>query len=247
MNGMYEYYLRLTRFRNIDLPLQGLYFVQIRFLENGGSVFPVQIIPYSASTRENDETFTHIKAHSLFPPQVSPDDSLQSSGFIIRFSEETVSLYDSFRISLNDSMYFSKDYKLPSLHGSVKAFGNPIMLQLDLLFSTAEEVGGVEPLLRENSGVFPTEYIVVASQKYIIQPPGSGAEFFRIPLGLLRETSTIEESSDILNGDTYPCSFVEGIICSSLVKLQFPSSIPTGAIEFVHRMSFEVCFMLQSF
>jgi hypothetical protein len=48
---------------------------------------------------------------------------------------------------------------------------------LDLLFTTADEVGGVGSLIRENVDLFPTEYMVVASQKYIIQPPGSGVEF----------------------------------------------------------------------
>jgi hypothetical protein len=246
MNGIFEYYLRLTRFRNIDLPLQGLYFVQIRFLQDGESDLPVQIIPYSASTRENDGT-THTRTHALFPPQISPDDSLQSSGFLIRYSEETVSLYDSFRISWKDTMYFSKDQKLPSLNGSVRAFERPIILQLDLLFTTADEVGGVGSLIRENVDLFPTEYMVVASQKYIIQPPGSGVEFFRIPLGLIRESITMEEISDDFNGDIYPCSFVEGVICSALVQIQFPSSIGTAVTEFVQRMSFEVCLALDSY
>lgn len=246
MNASFEYYLRLTRFRNIDLPLQGLYFVQVRFDRGTGSGYGYQsqIVPYSANCNDNSKEIGNQGVHCLFPPQISPDDALQSSGFVIQFSEESVLLFDSFRLSLKDTMYFTKGGgdNIPSLCGSVKAFDQAIRLQVDLLFSTGDESGGVEMLKKTNFVNFPTEYTVVASQSYLVQPPGSGAEFFRIPLGLLRENSTLEEESGFLSGDVYPCAFVEGVLCSIMTQIHFPTGIlGKGITEFVQQMSTEVC------
>ena len=238
MNATFEYYLRLTRFRNIDLPLQGLYFVQLRFDCGSGNEYPVQIVPYSASSQMG-----HVTMHSLFPPQISPEDALQSSGFIIQFSEESVILSDSFRISLKDTMYLTKSADdIPTLCGSVKSFDKTIRLNVDLLFSDAAESGGLDALLKNNITSFPTEYTIVASQSYLIEPPGSGAEFFRIPLGLLRENSAPTETPAGLVGDIYPCAFLEGILCSVMTQMRFPSEpVVSGMSEFVQQMSREVC------
>ena len=246
MNATFEYYLRLTRFKNIDLPLQGLYFIQFRFESASQSDFSIQIVPYSANRIDISPQIGNPVLHSLFPPQISPDDSLQSSGFIIQFSEESVALSDSFRIYLKDNMYLTKggENGIPSLCGSVKSFDQTIRLHADLLFSGADEFGGVTGFLNRNVNIdnFPTEYTVVASQRYLIQPPGSGAEFLRIPLGLLRENSVWDESLGLPVGDVYPCAFVEGVLCSVMTQILFPSStLGVGMTEFIQRMSDEVC------
>ena len=240
MNATFEYYFRLTRFRNIDLPLQGLYFVQFRMHAGSNSDYPIPIVPYSAIRNDNRSNSGNPALHCLFPPQISPDDALQSSGFIIQFSEESVSLFDAFRISLKDSMFLTKGdgNDVPSLCGTLKSFDRDIRLDVDLLFSDAVELGGLHNLIKTGNTCFPTDYTVVASQSYIVQPPGSGAEFFRIPLGLLREQAVSEDDSAVLSGDMYPCAFVEGVLCSVMTKIHFPTGDLT---EFVQRISREVC------
>jgi hypothetical protein len=247
MNGTFEYYFRLTRFRNIDLPLQGLYFIQISFDKEVIPGVPLHTVPYSASSNDGARSGNSPPQYRIFPPQISPDDTLQSSGFVIRFSEESAQLFDAFRVSLKDELHFSKFNNDSCIQGSIKAFDKRITIHVDLLFSTGDEVGGVEGILNDDVTIFPTEYTVVASQKYIIQSPGSGAEFFRIPLSLLREQDSQCSDIEFMNGDLYPCAFVEGVCVSILTQIQFPTkSILVELDEFVQRMSREVCLHMLS-
>ena len=213
MNCHYDYFLRLSTFRNIDLPLQGVYFLQ--FKVNTGASRTV-IVPYAGS---NGNTSDDVTLHNLFPPQIAHDDSMQSTGFIVQFSDEDVSLTDAFRISIKDEVDFvtkSGELEIHSMLGSA-----PLIVSIDLLFSNASDVGGLESIIKSPStSEFPSEFVVVASQRIILNAPNC-SQYFRSPLALLREYDTEEEEeAERESGDIFPCAFLEGVVISSCIKLE---------------------------
>ena len=225
MNGHYDYSVQLLTFRNIDLPLQGVYFLQFKL----GSVPQRSMaMSYNAAAHESHAN----KLHNLFPPQISIDDALQSTGFVIQFSDEEVGLTDSFRISLRDAIHFYPDDSgRVALRKTSGFLQDPIVLSVDLLFSNATDVGGLDQILRApDKADFPTEFAVVASQ-CIVLGQGCETQYFRIPLALLREYDSEQaEAEDKASGDIFPCAFLEGLILSSLLKIDVPFGWDTGCL-----------------
>ena len=245
MDGTFEYYIRLSGFRNIDLPLQGVYFIQIALSYGTDISSPIELVPYSASNNVMN-IMTGGNIHSLFPPQISREESLQSSGFIIQYSDEQVSLTDAFRISVKRNLVCTREGNSVVIERAREILDAPLQMQIDLLFSNGSEVGGLDGIITSPmTATFPTEYTIVATQKYMLQNSDS-AEFFRIPLGLLREQySTEEEDNDFVNGEIFPCAFLEGIVCSTMTKLEFPRASTFGSkvLDYIHQKSTEVCFI----
>jgi hypothetical protein len=228
MIGHYDCFIQLLTFRNIDLPLQGVYFIQLK-LEK--SSFPNIVIPYSASTQGQNS----LRLHRLFPPQVSIEDAMQSTGFVIQFSDEEIGLSDSYRVSIKESIRAKVDCGKIKFHAASVDMREPLSLKVDLLFSNAEDKGGLDKIiLAPDSSEFPTEFTIVASQTLLLQA-GNSSQYFRTPLGLIREHITEEaEADERESGDIFPCAFLEGVFMSSLVKLDL-GAIETGIDYFQQR------------
>lgn len=212
MIGHFDYCIRLFSFRNIDLPLQGVYFVRIVLTCKSALS---RIIPYAAFSTTFDKG---TPLHSLLPPEVAPDDGIHSTGFLVQFSDEEVQLSDVFRVSLKHSIPITQDdpahWVLPD-----------VIVSLELLFSNACEVGGFDSILNDPlKAELPMEYTVVAKQFISLYQPGN-PQYFRIPLGLVREYDTLTEAAEELaSGEIMPCAFAEGVALSSLVGVEMPKA-----------------------
>lgn len=235
MNSHYDYFLRLTNFRNIDLPLQGVYFLQFRMRTQTGRTL---IVPYSAT---NGIAGGPSRIHCLFPPQISIDDAMQSTAFVIQFSDEEINLTDGFRISVKDEVVFASADGRPVIQSAIRDTAPELLI--DLLFSNASDTGGLESIIKSpGSAVFPSEYTVVASQKVIVDSPNSG-QYFRSPMALLREHESNEaEEVELASGEIFPCAFLEGVIVSCCIKLEFTNSIfISNCVHFTTSISDQVC------
>ena len=242
MNANYDYLLRLMEFKNIDLPLQGIYFIQMRIESPYNTSQKVSIVPYSTSCPIEQRDFP-ISMHNLFPPQIAADDSMQSKGFLIRYSDEHVLFTDAFRISVKDNLNFVGDHSKVRLSNGSSFGEHALKLTIELLFSNAAECGGLDAIIRtpENAN-FPIEYTVVATQNFTLSQ-STASEYFRSPLALLREHASLdEEEEERARGEIFPCSYVEGILCSSLVKVELSNSaFSTSLMTFIMSKSVEVC------
>ena len=221
MNGHYDYHLQLLSFRNIDLPLQGVYFLQFKFENVSRSTV---IIPYGTGSSDSQSN----PLHALFPPQIAIDDAMQTTGFVVQYSDEEVALSDSFRVSRKEPIQVIGDDGRVVVRTGLSAPDKGPTLSVDLLFSNAQDVGGLEKILNSpESAQFPTEFTVVASQSIVLGCPCT-SQYFRSPLALLREHDSEEDAAhERDSGEIFPCAFVEGLILSSLTKMELPGKGPS--------------------
>lgn len=99
--------LFLDCFRNIDVFLQGLYYLQVKVSENA--------VPYFFDSTNGSKKF-----HNLYPPQIL-DDAYATKIFLLKYAEEVVKIQETvvFRVEIDPNAYEF----------------NPISIQFELMFT----------------------------------------------------------------------------------------------------------------
>jgi hypothetical protein len=212
MNEQYEVLLRLLTFRNIDLPLQGIYFLRVSF---SSQISESSIVPYYA----NEGTIEHHR-HCLSPCAIRNDDSLRSSVFIIQFTHEEVHFGDSFRLT-----YTRPDGATSGEFETSDDSLSDTLVVFELFFTNGADLGGINTLSR--SLQCPPFSSFNATARAAMQIPSlSTSQYFRVPLGLLKEPDSVSEVELDSNGaEMLACAYIEGIFASALIRVDLQISV----------------------
>ena len=161
MRSQIDIIIYLDCFRNIDVFLQGLYYLQIRLSNDA--------VPYQFESNLNSKKF-----HNLYPGQIL-GDSYASKIFLLKYAEEIVKIseYVVFRVEIDTSSYNEQtltmtfDLMFTDLNGdlSITSVNNYINSSSESLFKkVGESTFYINSLLSGvNQVIFVTFLIIISN------------------------------------------------------------------------------------